>query len=97
MKKHTIPLLASGIGVLLAIALARSGVSSSEPLLPLLTLLFMCEFGFVLTAVGAWIGVRAWLVDRGKLGILLPAISCLLLALAFLYVGLGLWGRVSPA
>lgn len=92
--KHTFPLLASVLGMLLALALARAGVSSSEPLLPLLTLLFMCEFGFVVTAAGTWIGIRAWLVDRGRLGILLPAISCLLLALGFLYVGLSLWGGV---
>ena len=98
MKKNAFPLLASGIGLVLALLLARStsGIDS-EPLLPPLTLLFISEFGFLLTAAGAWIGGRAWLAQRSQLRMLPAAVGCLALALAFLYFGLGLWSEVAPA
>ena len=98
--KNAFPLLASGIGLVLALVLARttSGIGgNSEPLLPPLTLLFISEFGFLLTAAGAWVGARVWLARRNQLGMLLAAIGCLVLALAFLYAGLGLWHEVAPA
>ncbi len=97
MNKNAFPLIASGIGVVLALVLARSGVdiSNREPLLPPLTLLFISEFGFLVTAAGAWFGGRTWLAQRSQLGMLLAALACLALALAFLYIGLALWDGIA--
>ena len=98
MQKNVFPMIAAGIGLLLALVLARSLAvgEGDDPLLPALTLLFICEFGFMVTAAGAWFGGRLWLVERGPLGLLLAVLGCVVLALAFLYVGLGLWVGVAP-
>ena len=99
MTQNTFPLIASGIGLVLILVLVRSvtGDAGDEPLLPALTLLFISEFGFLVTIAGAWVGGRAWLMERNQHGILLAALACLALALAFLYLGLSLWGGVAPA
>lgn len=90
-------MIASGIGFILALVLARTGAGgdSLETQLPPLTLLFISEFGFLVTVAGAWVGGRTWYLERDKLGLLLAALGCLVLALAFLYIGLGLWGRIA--
>ena len=97
MKKNAFPLIASCIGLLLALVLARSvgGDGDSEPLLPRLTLLFISEFGFVVTAAGAWVGGRSWLSQRSQLSLLLISAGCLGLALAFLYIGIALWSGLA--
>lgn len=99
MNKNAFPLIASGIGVVLALVLARSGVdvSNNEPLLPPLTQLFISEFGFLVTAAGAWFGGRAWFAEPGQLGMLLAVLGCLALAMAFLTIGLALWDGIASS
>jgi hypothetical protein len=93
--KKSVPWLAFGIGLLLALILLRfSPLSATEEFsLPLLTALLMSELGFIMTAVGAGLSVR----DVLKLGIKLrPAalfIGNLLLALYFVNQGLALWAK----
>jgi hypothetical protein len=60
-----------------------------------LTLLFISEFGFLVTALGAWSGARFWLGDRNLKGVLSAALGCLTMAIAFLYMGLSLWYRIT--
>jgi hypothetical protein len=97
MNKQAFPFLASGIGLVLALLLARStqGVEEGQYLLPPLTLLFISEFGFLVTVVGAWFGGRLWLTKRNLKGVLLAALGCLALALGFLYKGLSLWHEIA--
>ena len=103
MTKEGFPWLALGIGLVLAAALLRSGAADPGGGygLPLLTLLLMAEFGFLVTAVGAFLGLRT-LQRRGlSLGYGLAALGCAVLALAFLLLGLSLWpglsGGLSPS
>ncbi len=99
MNKRVFPMIAAGIGLLLALVLARSMTvdEAGETGLPHLTLLFISEFGFLITVAGAWVGGRVWLATRGPLNMLLAAAGCAVLALAFLYLGIELWGAVAPA
>lgn len=93
--KKSVPWLALGIGLFLALVLLQfSPLSAAKEFsLPMLTALLMCELGFIMTAVGAGISVR----DVMKLGIKLrPAalfIGNLLLALYFINQGLALWAK----
>jgi hypothetical protein len=98
VKKH-FPLIASGIGLLLALVLMRASPSGtgSDAGLPPLTLLFISEFGFFLTAGGAWVAGRAWLEKRNLSAMLMIAACCLILCLAFVYFGLRLWQGISVA
>ena len=97
MKKRAFPLLASGIGLVLALILARAmqGVEEGQSLLPPLTLLFISEFGFLVTVIGGWFGGRLWFADPNLKGVLAAALGCLTLAIAFLYMGLSLWHSIA--
>lgn len=99
MKKQVFPWIASGIGLVMALVLARMsvGIEQGEQSLPSLTLLFISEVGFLLTAGGAWMGITSWWVERKPTGMLLASLGCLVLALGFLYKGLWLWRLVSAA
>jgi hypothetical protein len=97
MTKEGFPWLALGIGLVLAAVLIRSG--AADPAdgygLPLLTLLLMAEFGFLVTAVGAFLGVRT-MQRRGRSPAhLLATLGCAALALGFLMLGFSLWPGLS--
>jgi hypothetical protein len=90
--QHRFPWLAAGLGLVLALLLAQAMEETrTEPLLPPLMLLFISEFGFFLTLIGAWLGGRAWLAQRHQWSLLLISSACGIMALAFLYLGLALW------
>lgn len=92
MKRLNFPWIAAGIGIVLAFALLRGG--AAEPAgaarLPTLTLLFMSEFGFLVTAAGAFVGIRNRQQTNGR-GQLLPGIACSILAAGFAVLGLMVW------
>ncbi len=89
MKKFPFPWVALGVGVLIAVALERSGAMypAEGNRLPLLTLLVMSEFGFIVTAIGAGLGLRALFQQRGNAILFLPVVGCTLLAAGFLWLG----------
>ncbi|MGD2081591.1 MAG: hypothetical protein PVF91_01410 [Chromatiales bacterium] len=102
MTKDRFPWVALGVGLILALVLVQSGATSpaTEQALPLLTLLLISEFGFLVTAVGALLGART-LVSRGfVLRQALVVAGCTALSAGFLILGLDLWpglsGDLSP-
>jgi hypothetical protein len=98
MQQPWFPWLAAGIGLLLALLLLQAtGTARAEPLLPELMLLFMSEFGFLVTLAGAWIGGRSWLAQRDQWAMLLLSFACGVMALGFLYLGVVLWTDIAPA
>ena len=93
--QRSFPWLALGLGLLLALVLMRFGPTADGGGLPLLTALLISEFGFLLTAIAAGIGVRD-LVNQGARAVcILPLAGYELLAVYFLRMGLGLWPGVS--
>jgi hypothetical protein len=91
--KFSFPWLAAGLGLLLSIVLLQSGIlgDASERSLPVLTLLFISEFGFLVTSAGSVIALRSlWLQGR-SLSNLLLTLACGLLAIAFFTLGIMLW------
>lgn len=91
--KFSFPWMATGIGLILAIVLLRSGaLSDGETLaLPLLTLLFISEFGFVVTGAGGVIAGKSLLRGTRSWTNLLLTIACLALSVAFFAIGILLW------
>jgi hypothetical protein len=97
MQQKTFPWLAAGIGLILALVLLRAGsVERSEPLLPPLMLLFISELGFFVTLLGAWSSARLWLAAREQWMLLLIGGACVVMSLAFLYLGIVFWSGLVP-
>jgi hypothetical protein len=93
MGKLTFPWLAMGMGLLVAIGLAASGVFSPEANydLPLLTMMIVNEFGFFVTAIGAGVGINSLLKDGKQPSLLMVTVSCAVMAAGFLYLAIKLW------
>jgi len=95
MKKELYPSVALFLGSVLLVAVTLGGKTNPQGLstLPLLTLLLMSEFGFFVTAIGAYAGARQCL-QKITFRSLVSALSNLVLAVLFARLGLGLWATV---
>ncbi len=94
MIKAPFPWIALGVGLLLLLLLLGTG---ALPLiregrdLPLLTQLIMAEFGFFLTAIGAYKSIVAARAEGWRPALMLVLAGCVSLAVAFVWLGLRLW------
>ena len=97
MSKKHFPWIASAIGLLLVAAVFFAGATSPsrEYALPLLMMLFMSELGALVTAAGAFVGIRQWFGQRENIATLLAGLACAAMALALLSLGLTLWGAAQ--
>ena len=91
--KFSFPWLAAGLGLLLAMVLLQSGVlgAAEARKLPLLTLLFISEFGFLVTAAGSIVAGRTLLQQGRNWTQLSLTLACGALAIAFFSLGIMLW------
>jgi hypothetical protein len=91
--KFSFPWLSAGIGLLLAMVLIQSGVlgDAADRSLPLLTLLFISEFGFFVTAAGSVMAGRTLLQQGRSWSNLLLTLACGALSIAFFTLGILLW------
>jgi hypothetical protein len=92
-KRFPFTWAAAGLGLLLALVLAVGGGADARaaPSLPLLTRLFLAEFGFLVTAGGAFWGFKHPGAQGSPTATRIAAIACTALAAAFLLVGIALW------
>jgi hypothetical protein len=100
MAKFPFPWLALGAGLLIALLLLMSmRAAPGETVLPLLTQLLLAEFGFVLNAIGVWLGWRD-LQHKGRSPAnLLVLAGCVLMAVTLALLGISLWpeaGLTAP-
>lgn len=98
MKKQAFPWIALGLGLLIAVTLLGSGAlrPADEYVLPLLTLLIVNEFGFLLTAIGAYIGIQTLWKQGIRISLLVTTLGCGALVAAFTYLGVRLWPGAVP-
>jgi hypothetical protein len=91
--KFSFPWLAAGIGFLLAMVLIQAGaLGAPEAMgLPLLTMLFISEFGFFVTATGSFLAGKRLLHQKRNWSDLLLNLTCAALAIAFFSLGIWLW------
>ncbi|MEJ2393919.1 MAG: hypothetical protein P8045_00615 [Candidatus Thiodiazotropha sp.] len=91
--KFSFPWFAAGTGLLLAMVLLKSGVlgDAADRGLPLLTMLFISEFGFFVTAAGSFVAGKSLLNQGRSWKNLLLTAACGVLAIAFFSLGILLW------
>ena len=95
MSNQKLPLLAAGLGFLLALVLIQSGsgLSGFTDGLPLLTLLFLCEIGLIVTLVGFVMSGIVWFKNRRNFAMLINAMVCLILGIYFIMTGIFIWSN----
>jgi len=93
ISKQAFPRLALTLGLVIALVLLAAGAAnlSSAPAIPLLTVLILCEFGFILTAIGAFMAVRRLIAEGLAVRALSEVLGCIVLAAAFVVLGLARW------
>ncbi len=92
MSASRIAWLAMGFGLLLMVLLLGAGAPGAGPYrLPLLLLLMASELGFLATLAGAYQAFKCLRSNGRQLAMRLVATGCLGLAIAFAWIGLGLW------
>lgn len=91
--KIKFPYIALSVGLIFSLAIMKGSQLNEDgtTLLPLFTLLIICEISFFITTIGAYISAMQLLKDRFTLSSLLICIACILLALQFLISGIRLW------
>ena len=91
------------IALTLGLAIAMVALPASAPdadgatSLPLLTLLFLSEFGFILTALGSGVGIRRLRSEGMRFALLAAVVGCAVLAILFVWLGLSLWSGAGAA
>lgn len=93
MKSSYFPYIAAGLGLILLVAVSKGSTTNSDgdTLLPLLTLLLVSEFGFIVTAIGAYLGFRQ-IRSAGKTpAYIATTILCAVVSVCCLYLGIKLW------
>jgi hypothetical protein len=65
--------------------------SEGATTIPLLTLLVISEFAFIVTAIGTYIGARHMLSAGIKTVYMVVTIICAILSVRFLFLGIELW------
>lgn len=95
MSNQKLPFLAAGLGFLLALVLIQSGSGQSgfTDGLPLLTLLFLCEIGLIVTLVGGVMSGILWYKNRRNFAMLINAMVCLILGIYFIMTGIFIWSN----
>lgn len=84
-------LLLVSAGLLLLLIVGSTAAPTGEPFLPLLARLAICELGFILAAIAAFLGCKAdWRNCRPSINSL-SAIIALVLAIVFANIGIQLW------
>ncbi len=91
--KFSFPWLAAGLGLILAMVLIQTGVlgAAEDRSLPLLTMLFISEFGFLVTAAGSFFAGKALRAQARSWSNLFLTLACGALAIAFFTLGIRLW------
>ena len=93
MSKYSFPYVALVMGIFFMLVVTIGGKlgESGFTKLPILTLLVVSEFSFFLCVIGAYLGLRR-IIDLGfNMMHALVGVSCLMLAIRFLMLGIGFW------
>ncbi len=95
MTKNTFPYLAGALGLtLLMVVLKGSGLrEDGTTIVPLLTLLVVCEFGAIVTAIATYLGLKELFITRKLSATVAVGLACVVLCLVFVTYGLQLWPK----
>jgi len=95
MKKENFPIIASGLGLVLVMILIQSGAAGAElkAEVPVLTMLFICEFGFIISAAGTAVSANICYRQRSAYAMYFAFFACFILLVFFLMTGINLWNN----
>ena len=93
MKKTNFPFIALAIGLFLMGVLFKTGATDpdSELVLPLLTVLIISEFGFLVMAAAVYLGLQTMLKNGFDLALSVVTLVCGMLGVEFMITGLEHW------
>ena len=93
MKVTLFPYLAVVLGIILMMIVITGSSTGTEggPAIPLLTLLVISEFAVFVTAIGAFLGFKHFRSASHKPVYLAASVTCALLAIRFMWLGIELW------
>jgi len=93
MKKTNFPFIAFGLGLFLMGILIKTGAADpdAELVLPLLTVLIISEFGFIVMAVAVFLGGQALAKKGFEIVLAIVTLLCGMLGVEFMVIGLEHW------
>lgn len=93
IKNKPFSLIAIILGLPLLVLLIKSApeFAGGEPKLPLLTMLIVSEFGFFVTAIGAFTAIKTILNTGMNQFFVASAIFCAGLSIKFMLIGISYW------
>lgn len=90
MQKTVYPYIALAIGVALLLVLLIATTADKQTL-PLLALLLVSEFGFIVTSIGAIVGLMTIKSNPRKFIMMLTTLVCAIMSVKFVLLGLDFW------
>jgi small neutral amino acid transporter SnatA (MarC family) len=93
MTKANFPFVALALGLFLMGVLFKTGATQpgTEPVLPLLTVLIISEFGFILMAIAVFLGAQTLVQNGLEIVTAVVTLVCGMLAVEFMMIGLRHW------
>ena len=93
MNRTNFPFIALAVGLFLMGVLFKTGAADpgTELLLPLLTVLIISEFGFIVMAVAVFLGVQTLRSKGFDLVLAVVTLLCGMLGIEFMVIGLDHW------
>ena len=93
MSKANFPFIALALGLFLMGILYKTGATQpgAELVLPLLTVLIISEFGFILMAMAVFLGGRTLMQNGFEIITAVVTLVCGMLGVEFMMIGLNHW------
>ena len=93
MRKSNFPFIAFALGLFLMGVLFKTGAADpgAELVLPLLTVLIISEFGFIIMAVAVFLGGQTLAKDGFDIVLAVVTLLCGMLGVEFMLIGLEYW------
>lgn len=93
MKKTNFPFIAFGLGLFLMGVLIKTGATDpvAELALPLLTVLIISEFGFIIMAVAVFFGGQTLVKNGFEIVLAIVTLLCAMMGVEFMLIGIAHW------
>ena len=93
MTRSNFPFIALALGLFLMGVLFKTGAAdpATETVLPLLTVLIISEFGFIVTAAAVYFGARTLAKNGMDIVLGIVTLVCAMLAVEFMLIGFRHW------
>lgn len=93
MNKSNFPFIALALGLFLMGILLKTGAANpdAEPVLPLLTVLIISEFGFIIMLIAVILGVQTLVKNGFEIVLAVVTLVCGMLGVEFMVIGIEHW------